>query len=102
MFCAQCGKEIPAGSPTCPACGFNAMPSGPARSDRPSFEAAVAEMRQAAKELTRSAQALSRQVAKEARKAAHDPTGSARRASRKAAQELNKVAEEVERVLRDL
>ena len=103
MFCAQCGKEIPSGSPSCPACGFN--PMGTARKTRArhvSVEDAVAEVRRAAHDLGRSAEALSRQVTVEARRAAYDPTGTARRATRKASRELQRVADQIERVLRDL
>ena len=103
MYCAHCGKEIPAGSPTCPACGFNAMGGSPGRgSPHVSFEDALAEVRRAAKDLGRSAERLSRQASTQARKAAKDPTGTARRGARKAAQELQRVADDVERLLRDL
>lgn len=103
MYCAQCGREIPAGSPTCPACGFNAMGATAGRgSGRVTFEEALAEVRRAAKDLGRSAERLSRQVSSEARKAAKDPTGTARRGARKAAEELHRVADDVERLLRDL
>jgi cell division septum initiation protein DivIVA len=103
MFCAQCGKEIPSGSPTCPACGAFAVPPGPARATRsPTVDEAVAQLKGAAKDLARSAQELSKRVAVEARKAADDPTGSAKRATRKVADELDNAARTIERVLRDL
>jgi len=103
MYCVQCGKEIPAGSPTCPACGFNAMPGARGGSGGTvSFDQAVRELRSAARDLARSARGFSKRVGAEAQKAADDPAGAARRAARKAAQELDHAASEVERVLRDL
>ncbi len=103
MYCAQCGKEIPSGSPTCPACGAFAMPSNPrGRTRTVTVEEAVAELKRAAQDLARSAQDLSQRVTIEARKAAHDPAGSAKRATRKVADELDRAAQTIERILRDL
>jgi uncharacterized Zn finger protein (UPF0148 family) len=103
MFCQQCGKEIPSGSPTCPACGFNAMShSAAAPSDPESVEKIISEMKRAAKDLSVAAANLSQRVADKAGRAAKDPSGSAKRATRKVAEELDKAAKEIDRVLRDL
>jgi len=103
MFCQQCGKEIPSGSPTCPTCGYNAMAHGTGASrDRESIDTVVFEVKRAAKELTVAAANLSRRMTDAAEKVAKDPSGAAHRASRKAAQELEKAAKEVDRILRDL
>jgi hypothetical protein len=99
MNCQQCGKEIPAGSPTCPACGFFAVPRPPSPD---SIDEAVSEVKRAAHELAEAAASLSRRVVDKAGKAAKDPAGSATRVTRKVAQELNKAAKEVDRILRDL
>lgn len=103
MFCQQCGKEIPPGSPTCPACGYLAMPhSSSTSSAADSIEVAVAELKRTAKELAKSARTLSQRVVAEAGKAAKDPPGSAKRAAHKVAQGLEEAAKEIEQALRDL
>jgi len=103
MFCVQCGKEIPSGSPTCPACGAFVVPPSPSGPTRTlTLDDAVAEFKHAAKDLAQSAQALSKRVAVEAHKATQDPAGSAKRATRKVADELDQAARTIERMLRDL
>jgi cell division septum initiation protein DivIVA len=102
MNCPQCGKEIPAGSPTCPACGFFTVPHPPTGSTAESVDQAVADLKRAAKELARSAAALSGRVVDKAGDAAKDPKGSAKKVTRKVAQELDKASKEIERILRDL
>lgn len=102
MFCPQCGKEIPSGSPTCPACGYLAVPHAPSKGSTGSINDTVAELKRAAKELAQSAAALSGRVVDKAGDAAKDPKGSAKRVTRKVAQELDKASQEIERILRDL
>jgi uncharacterized Zn finger protein (UPF0148 family) len=101
MFCQQCGKEIPAGSPTCPACGYFAMPRGSTHAPG-SMEEAVSELKRSAKELARATALLSKRVVEKAGTAAQDPSGTAKRTTRAVAKELDKAAQEIERVLRDL
>jgi cell division septum initiation protein DivIVA len=102
MFCPQCGKEIPSGSPTCPACGYLAVPQPASKSSPDSIDDVVAELKRAAKDLARSAAALSGRVVDKAGDAAKDPKGSAKRVTRKVAQELDHASKEIERILRDL
>jgi hypothetical protein len=99
MQCEECGKEIPPGSPTCPACGHFAMPRG---ANSPTLDDAVSEVKRAAKEFAAATASLSRHVVAKAGDAAKDPTGTAKRATRRAAEELDKAARDVERILRDL
>jgi uncharacterized protein YoxC len=67
-----------------------------------SIEAAVAELKQSAKELARAAAHLSRKVAAKTGDAAKDPPGTAKRAAHAVAHELDNLAKEVEKILRDL
>ncbi|HKN07014.1 MAG TPA: zinc ribbon domain-containing protein [Thermoplasmata archaeon] len=103
MYCQQCGKEIPSGSPTCPACGFNAMARRPTPSSgSDSIEHFVSETKKAAKELAAAAATLSQRVVDKAAGAARNPPASVKRATRKAAEELEKAAREIDRIIRDL
>jgi len=103
MYCAQCGKELPANTPTCPACGFVTTPphSGP-RARPGSLDEAVSELKRTAQELGRAAADFSERVVDKAGKVAKDAPGSARKASRRVADEVEKAAKEIDRVLRDL
>ena len=103
MFCQNCGKELPAGSSACPACGYPvAPPRSTARSAGDTLDDAIADLRRAAGEVAQSAASLSRRVADKAAQAAKDPTGSAKRVTRKVADELDRAAKEIEKTLRDL
>ncbi len=103
MYCQQCGKEIPSGSPICPGCGFNAMAREPAPSPgSDSIEHFVSETKKAAKELAVAAATLSQRVVDKAADAARNPPAAAKRARRRAAEELEKAAREIDRIIRDL
>ncbi|MGA8603809.1 MAG: zinc ribbon domain-containing protein [Thermoplasmata archaeon] len=103
MYCQQCGKEIPSGSPTCPACGFNAMARVPTPSSRSdTLEHFVSETKKAAKDLAAAAASLSQRVVDKATVTAKNPSASAKRATQKAADELEKAAREIDRIIRDL
>ncbi|MGI0071892.1 MAG: zinc ribbon domain-containing protein [Thermoplasmata archaeon] len=103
MFCSECGKEIPPGSPTCPVCGHLAVGPRAAGAAPPlTVDEAIADLRRAAHDVARSAKSLSRKAVAEAGRASKDPAGSAKRVSHKVAAELDRTAEEIERILRDL
>jgi len=102
MYCQGCGRELPAGSRTCPACGFLAEPPPSAASSPGTIEELVAELKRTAKELGRDAAQLSQRVVGKAGEVAKDPPASAKRVTRKVAQELDKAAKEIDRILRDL
>ncbi len=99
VYCQQCGRELPAGSVTCPSC--HSRVGGFAASDI-SLDAVVIEVRRAAKELAAASSQLAQHVAAKADRAAKDPSGSAKRGARRVAKELDKVRAEIEKILHDL
>jgi signal transduction histidine kinase len=101
MFCAQCGKEIPAGITTCPACGFSTAGSAGGRSATTIHEM-VNEARRAARDLADAANELTRHVKSGAEAAKRDPKGTTKRAIHRAAKELESAVDEVDRLLQRL
>ena len=101
MYCQACGKELPSGAPTCPACGAR-LGSAPTAGSPDPLASAVADLQRAAKDLAANAARLSRRLASEAEIAAQDPSGSARKVAKKVANELENVSRDVEKILRDL
>jgi uncharacterized Zn finger protein (UPF0148 family) len=103
MYCQRCGAVLPAGTMTCPACGFAPAaapatePAAPA-----SLEQLLAETKHAAKDLATSTAQLSKRLLTKARTAAKDPSGSAKKVAHRAAKELEAAAREIDRILKDL
>jgi HEPN domain-containing protein len=103
MYCQGCGRELPTGNLTCPACGFsNHAPGTAAPPPASSVEDLVADLKRTAKELARDAAKLSQRVVDKAGEVARDPPKSAKRVSKKVAEELDKAAKEIDRIIRDL
>jgi hypothetical protein len=102
MYCQSCGKELPPGAGSCPACGARVFYPPPSNSATDPVERVVADMKRAAKDLASSAAHVSRRLASGAENAAKDPSGSAKKAAKKVADELDAVAKEVDKILNDL
>ena len=104
MYCYNCGKAVPAGAASCPACGVVVLQPPPTRSGAAPgpVEGAVTDLRRAAKELAGAAQRLSDRVAAEAEQAAKDPAASARRITRRVADDVQHLAQDVDRLLEKL
>lgn len=103
MYCQGCGRELPSGVLTCPACGFATSVPGAAPSARTgSVDELVADLKRTAKELARDAAKLSQRAVDKAGEVARDPSNAAKRVSKKVADELDKAAQEIDRILRDL
>jgi uncharacterized membrane protein YvbJ len=98
MFCAKCGKELPEGSSSCPACGFSTS----AASKSLSIEELISETRRAVRNLSKTAERASEKVIAGAGAAARDPKGTTKRAVRRAAKELQSAVDDLDRLLKRL
>ncbi len=113
MYCSQCGKELPANTTTCPACGFPSTsspppPVGASTSAPPSsppgdtVDQVLNETRKAARELADATARLSKRLVQKAQIAAKDPRGSTKKAARRVAKELDAAANEIDQILKKL
>lgn len=102
MFCSNCGKELPAGTSRCPACGFVTMGTAAPGPVRDTVDDLVAEAKRMTHELTDLAKKVSSRAVAGTEAAVKDPGGTARKAARKAADELEAAIKEVDRVLRQI
>jgi hypothetical protein len=103
MYCSNCGKELPAGATSCPACGYAVgSPRSTGARVGDTLDDAIGDLRRAADELAQSAANLSKRVVSHAGAAAKDPSGSARKAAKKVADELHRISSDIEQTLRDL
>lgn len=102
MYCYSCGKELPPGAATCPACQAPVLSPGghPAAGD--AVDQFVADVRKGTKEVIHASAQLSRTVVSKAGAAAKDPSGSAKSATKRVAQGLKQIAKDIERDLKDL
>ena len=99
MYCAQCGKELPASAVTCPACG---SPSASVPRSGDTIDQVLNDTKRAAKELAEATAKLSRRLVEKAQTAAKEPRASAKKAAKRVAKELDSAAKEIDRILRDL
>jgi hypothetical protein len=71
-------------------------------SDDDSLDAALGEMKKAAKDLARGSSRLARRLLSKAEVAAKDPRGSVKKAARTAARELESAARDIDEILKKL
>jgi uncharacterized Zn finger protein (UPF0148 family) len=103
MNCPQCGKALPQGITTCPACGAVSTPAQSRAAEAPaSLEQLLAETKHAAQDLVSSTAQLSKRLLNKAESAAKDPAGSVKKVAHRAAKELEAAAREIDRILKDL
>jgi hypothetical protein len=102
VFCQQCGREVPGGLTTCPACHYVNPPIRGSSPASDSLDQAIADAKSAAKDMAALTAELSHRLAAKAERASKDPTGSAKRAAQRMADELEKARVEIENALKDL
>jgi hypothetical protein len=106
MYCTRCGTDLPAGSESCPSCGFvgrraTSHGGAPGRT-LDSLEEALREAQRATKDLAVATARLSKRAATRAGAAAKDPAGTTKRVTARLKKEIDEAVSDLTETLRKL